>query len=201
MTDSIKNDIQTVKQSIIKQLNDINIISGINSLILSVCLVDTLAGFFSGYNGQKFGNKDRYKIFSDKYLSEYSDNIYKIRCDLTHSFSNTLSMYYFIDNEEFTEVIGNSVKIFDRQTFNIDDFKKKLSKAVNDYFNDLENDCVTDIQKHFKTRFDYANILVDDILVTARKLDGKLVSNYDDLDNLPGLNLKIAMTTAIDVKK
>ena len=66
MIDSINQNIQKVKLVVEKQLHDINIISGINSLILSVCLIDTLAGFYNGYCGQSTGNKDRYKKFTDK---------------------------------------------------------------------------------------------------------------------------------------
>ena len=49
--------IETVKSVVQNQLDDIKRLSGINSLILSVCLVDTLAGFFCGYTGQKKGTK------------------------------------------------------------------------------------------------------------------------------------------------
>lgn len=201
MTDTINENIQKVKRVVEKQLHDINIISGVNSLILSVCLVDTLAGFFSGYNGQHKGNKDRYKKFTDKYLLEYSNDIYKIRCDLAHSFSNTLSKYYFVDNEEFTNVFGNSVNILDKKTFNIDHFRKALSQAINNYFADVENNSLANIQNQFKIRFDYSNILEDDVLGTVRNLEGKLIRNYEELDNLPGLDLKIAMTAPIKIKK
>jgi hypothetical protein len=75
MTGSVNQKIQKVREVVEKQLLDINRISGISSLILSVCLVDTLAGFSSGYRGQPTGNKDRYKKFTEKYLAEYSNNI------------------------------------------------------------------------------------------------------------------------------
>jgi hypothetical protein len=201
MTDTINENIQKVKLVIEKQLHEINIISGINSLILSVCLVDTLAGFFCGYNGQHGRNKERYKKFTDKYLPEYSNYIYKIRCDLAHSFSNTLSKYYFIDNKEFTNEFGNSVNILDRQTFNIDHFRKALSQAINNYFADVKNNSFTDIQNQFKIRFDYSNILEDGVLGTIRNLEGNHKSKYEELDSLPGLDLKIAITSPIEIKK
>ena len=201
MIDTTQSNIQKVKLNISKQFNDIKIISGINSLILAVCLVDTLAGFLSGYNGQLNGNKCRYKIFTDNYLPEYSDYIYKIRCDLAHSFSNTLSKYYFIDNEEFTNVFGNSVNILDKQTFNIDHFKKALEQAINDYFFDVENDSNVDMQSNFKIRYDYSSILEDGVIPIVRNLEGKIICNYDELDNLPGLDLKIAMVDPIKIKQ
>ena len=42
-------EIIEIKAAIDIQQKDIESISGINSLIISVCLVDTLAGFYSGY--------------------------------------------------------------------------------------------------------------------------------------------------------
>ncbi len=201
MTDTITDNVQKVKKVVSRQLHDINAISGINSLILSVCLVDTLAGFFCGYNGQPTGNKDRYKKFTDKYLIEYSNYIYKIRCDLAHSFSNTLSKYYFIDNEEFTNVFGNSVSILDRQSFNIDHFRKSLSQAIDNYFSDVESNTIVDIQNNFRIRYDHSAILEDGVIGTVTNLEGKLISKYEELDSLPGLDLKIAMTESIRIKK
>ena len=201
MIDTISDNIQKVKRVVEKQLHDIGIISGINSLILSVFLVDTIAGFFSGYDGQATGNKDRYEKFTDKYLPEYTNYIYKIRCDLAHSFSNTLSNYYFVDSEEFTHVFGNSVNILDKQTFNIDHFRKALSQAIDNYFGDVEKNNVTDIQNKFKIRFDYSKILEDGMLGTVRNLEGKLINNYEELDSLLGLDLKIAMIPPIKIKK
>lgn len=199
MTPDIFNNIQKVKSVISRQMQDIYSISGINSLLLSVCLVDTLAGFYCGYNGQKKGNRDRYKKFSDQYLPDYCSIIYQIRCDLAHSFSNTLSKYYFVDNIEFTNAFGTTVNILDKQTFNIDHFRDSLQKAIENYFSNLDND--SDLQANFLIRFNYSNILDDGQIGTVRNLAGKLVNKYDDLDSLPGLDLKIAIIDPTKTKQ
>ena len=199
MTPNISENIQKIKSVVSIQLQDIYSISGINSLLLSVCLVDTLAGFYCGYNGQKTGNKDRYKKFADKYLPEYCNIIYQIRCDLAHSFSNTLSQYYFVDNIEFTTVFGNSINILDKQTFNIDHFRDSLKKAIENYFSDISSD--SDVQSNFSIRFNYSNILHDGQIGTVRNLTGKMVTKYDELDSLPGLDLKVAVIDPMKTKQ
>lgn len=199
MTDHTINSIEKVRSSITQQMQDIYSITGINSLILSVCVVDSLAGFYFGYNGQKKGNRDRYKKFADKYLPDYCSIIYQIRCDLTHSFSNTLAKYYFVDNIEFTNVFGSSVKILDKQTFNIDNFRDSLKKAIDNYFSDLNSD--NTLLTNFTTRFNYGNILDDGLIGTVRNLEGKMVNKYEDWDSLPGLDLKITFADPINVKK
>jgi len=199
MESDIFNNIQKAKSAISRQLQDIYSIAGINSLLLSVCLVDALAGFYCGYNGQKNGNRDRYKKFSDKYLPDYSSIIYQVRCDLAHSFSNTLSKYYFVDNIEFTNAFGISINILDKQTFNIDHFRDCLNKAIENYFSDLTND--ENLQKNFTIRFKYSNILDDGQIGTVRNLTGQIVTKYDDLDSLPGLDLKIAIVDSTKTKQ
>jgi hypothetical protein len=193
MKSDISNSIQKVTSVAFRQLRDIHSISGINSLILSVCLVDTLAGFYTGCNGQRKGkgNKERYKEFADKYLPDYCDIIYEIRCDLAHSFSNTLAKYYFVDNREFTKTFGCTVNILEKQTFNIDHFRDSLSKALEMYFFHLNTD--VNLQTNFSIRFNYANILDDGQIGTVLNLNGKMVSKYEELDSLPGLDLKIAI--------
>ena len=199
MKPDISNNIQKVQSTISRQLQEIYSVSGINSLILSVCLVDTLAGFYCGYNGQKKGNRDRYEKFANKYLPDYCDIIYQIRCDLAHSFSNTLAKYYFVDNLEFTETFGNAANILDKQTFNIDHFRESLKKAIENYFSDMNND--PNLHTNFLIRFDYSNILDDGQIGTVRNLTGKMVNKYDDLDSLPGLDLKIAIADPTKIKK
>ena len=199
MTPNISNDIQKVKSVISEQLRDIYSISGINSLLISVYLVDTLAGFYCGYNGQPSGNKVRYKKFADKYRPEYCNIIYQIRCDLAHSFSNTLSKYYFVDNLEFTNAFGNSINILYKQTFNIDHFRDSLQKAIENYFTDIISD--DDLQSNFSIRFNYSNILHDGQIGTVRNFAGKMIAKYEDLDPLPELDLKIAVIDPTKIKQ
>ena len=193
--------IETVKSVVQNQLDDIKRLSGINSLILSVCLVDTLAGFFCGYTGQKKGNKIRYLQFVERYLQPYKDYLYEIRCNLTHSFSNTISNFMFVDNKEFTSVFKDTTQILDYPIFNIDKFKDDLANAINLYFEELENISSTEIHKNFNSRFDSLNILTDTFLPTLRNIKGEIVKDYDKLDSLLGLDLKIAIASPTKVKK
>lgn len=193
--------IETVKSVVQNQLDDIKKITGINSLILSVCLVDTLAGFYCGYNGQKNGNKTRYLKFVEKYLHPHIEYLYEIRCNLTHSFSNTISNFMFVDNKEFTSIFKKTTQILDFPVFNIDKFKEDLTNAINLYFEELANTSSTEILNNFTLRFDSLKILTDASLPTLRNLKGEIVKDYEKLDSLPGLDLKIAIASPIKIKK
>ncbi len=195
------NKIEKIKTAIEAQLKEVGSISGINSLILSVCLVDTMAGFYCGYVGQHGGNKARYLKFVEAYLIEYKDHLYDIRCNLTHSFSNTLANFMFVDNPEYSKVFPNTGKILDWTIFNIEKFKTDLRTAIDRYFSDLEDSKNQELMDHFNKRFDHAGILEDGVIPTVRTLDGKMVKNYDDLDELPGTGLKIAVYDPTKTKK
>jgi hypothetical protein len=190
-----------VKSVVQNQLDDIKNLTGINSLILSVCLVDTLAGFYCGYNGQKNGNKVRYLKFVEKYLNPHKDYLYEIRCNLTHSFSNTVSNFLFVDNKEFTSVFKETTQILDNPVFNIDKFKEDLTNAINFYFKELANAPSAEILNNFNLRFDSLKILTDSSIPTIRNLKGEIVKNFENLDSLPGLDLKIAIASPTKVKK
>jgi hypothetical protein len=193
--------IKKIKSAIENQLKEINSIVGINSLILSVCLVDTMAGFYCGYEGQKGGNKDRYLRFVESYLNEYKDHLYDIRCNLTHSFSNTLANFMFVDNPEYSQVFPHTRKVLDWRIFNIDKFKKDLKEAIDQYFQDLESSNDQGLKENFNKRFDYVGILEDGVLPTVRTLDGKMVKNYDDMDELPGTGIKMALYNPTKLKE
>lgn len=195
------DNIMRIKTAIQNQLKEIDSITGINSLILSVCLVDTVAGFYCGYKGEPKGNKDRYLRFVTKYLNYYKDHLYDIRCNLAHSFSNTLSKFMFIDSPEYSKVFPNTEKILDWTIFNIDKFKNDLRCAIEQYFIELETSNDPELEVNFKTRFEYAGILEDDVIPTVRNLAGEMVKNYDDLDTLPGTNFKIAVDAPTKTKK
>jgi len=192
--------IATLKSVVQKQLDDIKQLTGINGLILSVCLVDTLAGFYCGYIGQKNGNKTRYLKFVEKYLHQHKDYLYDIRCNLTHSFSNTVSKFMFIDNKEFSNVFKEATHILDWQIFNIDKFKEDLAIAITAYFEELTNSSSRDILDNFNLRFDRLNILKDTLIPTVRNLNDEMVADYQELESLPGLDLKIAIASPTKVK-
>jgi hypothetical protein len=193
--------IEIVKTSVLKQLTDISQLSGINSLILSVCLTDTLAGFYCGFKGDQGGNKKRYNAFLSKYLPAYREKLYDIRCNLTHSFSNTLSGLLFIDNAEFTKVFGADITILGSGVFSIDTFKSYLAGAVERYFQDLSNEENTDLRTNFNVRYEHLGILHDSKIAVMRNLKGEIVSHYDKLDSMPGLDLKIAVADGLPLKK
>lgn len=193
--------IEAVKSVVQNQLDDIKKISGINSLILSVCLVDTLAGFYCGYTGQKNGNKTRYLKFVERYLHPYKDCLYDIRCNLTHSFSNTISNYIFVDNKEFTSYFKDTTQILNYPIFNIEKFKEHLTNAINLYFVELTNSLKTEIHENFNLRFESLSILDDTFLPTLRNLKGEIVKDFDKLDPVPGLDLKIAVASPAKAKK
>lgn len=193
--------IQKVKTIIQAQLEDINKLTGINSLILAVCLVDTLAGFYCGFKGQKNGNKDRYLKFVDKYLKTHQSYLYDVRCNLTHSFSNTVSNFLFIDSKEFSNVFPNTTEILDWKVFNIDIFKKDLQAAIDNYFNELHIIPNDELFANFTLRFEHLNILEDGVIPTIKNLKGEMISTYHELDTLPGIDLKIAMFDQTKIKK
>ncbi len=202
MTEQQIADITKVQTSLQRQLADTNKLDGINSLILSVCLVDTLAGFYSGYDGKKIGgNKKRFEKFVDKYLATHKTYLYELRCNLTHSFSNTVANFMFVDNKEFTKVFGSSINILGSPVFSIDKFKSDLESAFNNYFNDLLKNTEPDIQTNFQTRFNSFGILQDSVIGTVRNLKGELISHIDQADKLGDSGLKIMSIDPTPIKK
>ena len=194
-------EITEIKNAIAVQQKDIDAISGINSLILSVCLVDTLAGFYCGYAGERSGNKNRYSTFVNKYLASYSEHLYDIRCNLTHSFSNTLANFMFVDNAEFSQVFPNTEKLLDWTIFNVEKFKTELRFATEKYFQDLENSDDSSLKKNFMKRYNYRGILKDGVIPTMRNMEGKIIKNSEDMDELPSTGIKFAAYYPTKTKK
>lgn len=202
MTEQQIADTAKVQTSLQRQLADIKKLDGINSLILSVCLIDTLAGFYSGYDGIKIGgNKKRYEKFADKYLSNHKSYLYDLRCNLTHSFSNTVSNFMFVDNQEFTRVFGSSLNILGSPVFSIDAFKLDLESAFNNYFNDLKNNSESDIQTNFQIRFNVFGILHDSVIGTVKNLKGEIINHINQADSLGDTGLKIMSLSPTPIKK
>ncbi len=199
MEGDVKIKVEKIKHVISVQHGDINKVNGVNSLILSVCLVDTLASFYCGFSGEKYGNKERYSEFVNKYLPDYKNNLYDIRCNLTHSFSNTLSNYMFIDDEEFARVVGYDVKIFGQPVFNIAVLKSDIANAIEKYFSELILD--DDMTKKFLLRYNYLPILEDSVIPTLRNLKGEMVVKYNELDNAGDLNVKMASYDPTAIKQ
>jgi len=191
MTPQDISNVSKVQTSLQRQLDDIKKLDGINSLILAVCLVDTLAGFYTGHDGKPGGNKKRFEKFVDKYLTTHKAYLYDLRCNLTHSFSNTVANFMFVDNKEFTDVFGSSLSIYGDPLFSINTFKSDLEIACNNYFNELVNNSEVNIQTNFQIRFNVFGILQESNILTVRNLKGELIKHVDQADTLPGLDLKI----------
>jgi len=194
-------NIEKVKSIINAQMNDINALNGINSLILSVCLVDTLAGFYSGYKGELRGNRDRFKKFTEKYLPQHDSYLYEIRCSLAHSFSNTVSNFMFVDSKEYSNVFSETKQILDWKVFDIAKFKVELKNAIDNYFTDLIGSSNAELLANFNIRFTHCVILDDGVIPTVRNMKGDIVKNYNDLDNLGDLPIKLAIFSPTKVKK
>lgn len=195
------NKIDKVEIVIKNQLADIKAISGINSLILSVCLVDTIAGFYCGYEGQKSGNKTRYLKFVETYLEDYKDHLYDIRCNLTHSFSNTLAKFMFVDDTEYSQVFPNLNKFLDWQVFDIGAFKSRLEESIDMYFQELRTSDDSELLESFNKRLAFAGILQDGVIPTLRTIDGKMVRHISDIKEDPETGLKIALEAPTKTKK
>lgn len=192
-------EITKVQTSLQRQLTVIKKLDGINSLILAVCFVDTLAGFYSGYDGKLRGNKKRFEKFVEKYLTKHKEYLYDLRCNLTHSFSNTVANFIFVDNKEFTKAFGSNLNILSLPVFSIDTFKLDLESAFNSYFNDFFKNTEIDIQTNFQIRFNSFGILQDSVIGTVRNLKGELITHIDQADKLGnnGLNIMIIVPTQI----
>ena len=197
----MQEKIYKINKVVNDQFNEIKSLNGINSLILSVCLIDTLAGFYSGYKGEVSGNKARFKKFTEKYLPQHDSYLYEVRCSLAHSFSNTISNFMFVDSSEYSKVFSETKQILDWKIFDIAKFKIELKSAIDSYFNDLNKSDNKELRDNFITRYSHCGILEDAAIPTVRNLNGDIVKNYNDLDNLGDLPIKIAVLDPTKVKK
>jgi len=197
----MQEKIEKIRAVVESQYNEINSLKGINSLILSVCLVDTLAGFYSGYKGELSGNKTRFKKFTEKYLPQHDSYLYEVRCSLAHSFSNTISNFMFVDSSEYSKVFSETKQILDWKIFDIAKFKIEFKSAIDNYFNELNVPENTDLRNNFLIRYSHCGILEDGVIPTVRNLKGEIVKNYNELDNLGDLPIKIAYYDPTKIKK
>ncbi len=189
---------EDVRASLKAQIEDIKKASNISSLILSTCMIDALAGFYNGYIGQPKKNKKFFLNFSKKYFPSYdAEKLYTLRCDVVHSFSNSLS-YLLVASENFTQAFPNIKDILGSEIFNINKLKTDLELAFENYFRDLEFNPI--LLANFNKRLGHLGILKRAVIPTVTDLTGKVISKYEDLPELlPGL--KIAMYTPTDSNK
>lgn len=191
-----KNDIKTILE---KQLGDIEKTSNVSSLILSVCLIDTLSGFFNGYIGQHGKNKKFFIRFVKRYLPNYNaEDLYTLRCDVVHSFGNSLQ-FILVDNKDFSNAFPNIQSILGTPIFKVDYLKNELKIALEKYFIDLESD--NTLLDNFNKRLNYLGILSPSTLPTVSDLNGKIISKYEDGTDLGDTGLKIMMINPTNVNK
>lgn len=193
---------QKVEKAIADQLVDIDKVSSMSSIILSLCLIDALAGFYKGYDGQQQRvNKQHFNNFVTYYLPSYKDFLHDLRCRLVHNFSNISLNLMFVDNEEFLDKFKGLRKIFSSELFNVKKYRQELRSAVNRYFSDLNNQENIELQSNFMIRYKALGIIEDGLLPTMTNLDGDIISHVDEADKLPGTNIPIAMYNPTKIKK
>lgn len=196
----MNNEINKVKSILKNHFADIKQTNGIISLILSVCLIDTLAGFYNGYTNEHNKNKNYFNNFVNHYLPDYADDLYKIRCDIVHSFSNSLN-YFFIDDTQFSEAFPSLKSILGSPVLKIDKLKDELFIAIDCYFSDLEiND---DLLVKFNLRSNELGIITPSAIGVMKDLNGNIVSHITDLpDILHGPSgTKIATLAHVKINK
>ena len=195
---------EKVKQILTKQLAEINAVSGINSLILSVCFIDALAGFYNGFDAKaekERKNKEFYNAFTARYLPEYADDIYMIRCKLTHNFSNLMGKLMFVDDSGFTNTFHQLKYFLDLKVFDIHQFRSKLNGAFENYFSDLEQPNNEELRVNFLKRFGYLGILEDSVFPALSNSKGEIIYDIDDCEKIPRVNLPFAFYSPVPVKK
>jgi len=190
-----------VKTSLRSQLDEIENLHLTSSLILSVCLIDTLAGFHAGYRGEIKGNKMRFNNFITEYLPEYKDDLYELRCNLVHSFSNVTAKYLFHDDDELSAKWGDIQGFMGYKMFDIQKFKLRLRKSFEQYFMDLEKPENISLREGFMIRYHHLGIIEDGVFPATRNLKGEIVRSMDEADTLPGTNIKFVIAAPIQVKK
>ncbi len=175
----ISNAIKEVDKTLSVQVEDIKNTSTMSSLILSVCLIDTLSGFYGGYQGKGNSERSRFENFTKQYLPKYAAKLYKVRSYLLHSFTNT-SNFMFVATSEFSEAFPNISGFEGMPFFNLVEFKEAVIKSYENFLQDVGEVENRDLRSRFMSRYKSVGIIKDDsILVMREKKDGKIVSKID----------------------
>lgn len=195
----IENAIREVVKSLSPQLEDIKNASTISSLILSVCLIDTLAGFYCGFEGAGKKHKSRFNKFTEKYLPNHSAFLYDLRNGLVHSFSNQ-SNFIFTESDEFSTAFPHLRKILDKEIFKVNEFKKSIEDAFEEYIQDISDLDNQYLRANFMKRFKKLGIIKEGGIPVLRNSKGEIVSHINDGDKLPGTNIPFGMADRIKTK-
>ncbi len=197
---SIPEAITIVKKSLSNQIEDIKKTSTMSSLILSVCLVDTLSGFYCGYEGKGKGHEKRFNKFTKEFLPEYSNFLHDLRNNLVHSFSNRDLNFMFILNQDFFDAFPNIERILSMKVFNVHKFKEAIYSCFEKYFGLLEESENLDLRANFMKRYTALGIIKDRILPVMRNMEGNIVSNINNADKMPTTNIPFGTIEALKTK-
>jgi len=196
----VSNAIREVDKVLSQQINDIKIISTTSALILTVCLVDTLSGFFAGKSDTKNDGGIAFDNFAQKYLPKYSLTLRKFRNGLVHSMHNVHN-YFFIQSEEFNNAFPGLKNILGHELFQVEEFKSAVYKAYEEYIQDISDLGNTDLRTKFLNRYDSLGIIKSGVIGVVKNFSGKIIQNVNDLERVPGSNIGFGITDTIDIKK
>jgi hypothetical protein len=188
-----------VVKSLSPQLEDIKNTTTMSSLILSVCLIDTLAGFYCGFEGEGTKHKSRFNKFTEKYLPKYSSFLYDLRNGLVHSFSNQ-SNFMFTESNEFSNAFPNLRKILDKEIFDVNEFKKSIKDAFEEYIHDISDLDNNNLRANFMKRFKKLGIIKEGGIPVLRNSKGEIVSHINDADKLPGTDIPFGIADRVKTK-
>lgn len=200
----VSNAIREVEKALSSQIEDIKNTSTISCLILSVCLIDVLAGFMAGLQMEGSERREsgkRFKNFVEKYLNEYHSFLYEIRNGIVHSFSNPDNNFMFVMNSEFINAFPDLKRLLNKQIFDVVEFKDALAKAHDGFFQDVGDLENIELRENFMKRFSKFGIIKDGVIGIGRNLQGEIISNIEQADRLPGMNVPIMIADTIKVKK
>jgi len=199
MKNEFKIAITKVEASLAKQMTDIESTSNISAIILSVCIIDCLSGFHSGYEGKGSRHKSRFNKFTKEYLPIYEDFLYDLRSDLLHSFSNSLNLL-FADDHEFLKSFPGIHTILGKKIFDIIQFKSELKEAYSQYFcdvGDLENE---KLRSNFMKRYKSLGLIDDYNFPVLRNFKGDIKTNIEDMDRMSKNGFPIGFGDTIKLK-
>lgn len=107
--------------------------SKMGAFILGSCLIDAIAGFYTGEDT----NRTSYKAIVEKYFNRYDpENLYTdLRCKLVHSYSEGGSYLFTHGNSEVHMTQHSSGKTI----INLENFISDLEKGLEAYLIDLSD--------------------------------------------------------------
>jgi len=195
----ISKTLEKVNRALSPQMNDIFNTSTMSSLILSVCMIDTLSSFHSGFEGTGKRHKARYNKFTEQYLPEYSDLLYNLRNDIVHSFSN-VSNLLFNESTELVNAFPKLKSILGKEIFDVKIFKKRMVEAYNDYLSDVGDLENNDLRSNFMKRYKSLGIISDFNIPVMTNLKGEIKTHIDEMDKLPETDIPIGFAYPIKTK-